>query len=327
MAEDGRTGILQSGGLSGRTREDDESRRVFRKGQIDWIEAIAKPIDFELWEFDFIAGANMYLSKTVYPDPNERRDAWLFALIRAAQLGGFVEMRKLLQLNHKGGLRCEELLEALRKQFLPAIETERKKCSKKFMDFQRQKRTLMQAVKDLRVVLLDCNKFGFNPCEATVRAKYEGMLSAQELPLFKLYLVKGNRDDTVFAHFMAAMEELAKDQETATKYATDAFQGAEGTGDEQFAGGVFKKARGAPKRKGYAPEKTSKGTEGKTNDKRKCSRCGKDNCPALSGGNKASCSAANEVCRKCGKKGHFERVCRSKVAATATALGDESSGF
>lgn len=279
-----------------------------RKGQIDWVSSISKPSDFKSWEFRFRAGASVYLSEKVYPDAEERRSAWLFALIRAAQLGAFEEMLQLLELYHNNRVCCENLLEQLGKRFTPAIEVEKKKATKKFMDFERGRKSLLDAVKDLRVTILDCQKYGFNPCDETKLVKYESLLLPSEVPIFKLYIRKEGNSPTSLEEYIKGIEDLAKDQETTCKSNAEESLG----GNQLFAGAAFRrnttKEKKVPKRKGFVNEKT---TDTKPDT---CTRCGKK-CPATKSGDISKCYAYNKECNKCGKKGHFGEVCRSKKIA------------
>ena len=119
-----------------------EDRGKVRKGQIDWVIGIAKATDFRKWSFKFTVGAKTYLSSDVYSDREERRYAWLMALIRAATLGGFEEMNNLIELYDSDGLRCEALLKKLEEAFMPVIEVERRKAVSAFMAYERGRKSL-----------------------------------------------------------------------------------------------------------------------------------------------------------------------------------------
>ena len=271
-----------------------------RKGQIDWISPISKPSEFKSWAFRFRMGAAVYLSDTVYDIEAERVCAWQIALQRAATLGSFDEMGQLLELLHEDGVSCEDLLTSLEKRFLPALETERKKAMQQFVSYARGKNSLMQAVKDLKVVLLECRRQKYKPDDETVIMKYESLLSANDLPIFRLYQTRF-QEGTAMERFLTALEELAKDQEGQQQ---DANQGG-----PPFAGGAVSSNgnrgnRQGTKLKGYRGS-------GDQDEGRKCKYCGHGNCPALNGEDKESCPAFGKPCLNCGKKGHFKSVCRS----------------
>ena len=268
-------------------------RTGVRKGQIDWISPISQASEFKSWVFRFKMGATCYLSKAVYPEDEERRCAWQISLLRAATLGNFHEMLDMLELLDADGVTCEDVLEHLKKRFLPALETERKRAMQKFVNFTRGSRSLLDAVKELKVLLLDCRKQEYKPDEDTVMLKYESLLSSSDLPIFRLYQMKVGDTGTEMGRFMRALEELAQDQVP---------QKPEGTqGGQPFAGAAVN-----GRKNGAANDKQGNG------DRRKCTYCGHGNCPTLSGEGKEECPAFGQECRKCGKKGHFKSVCRSK---------------
>lgn len=172
------------------------------------------------------------------------------------------------------------------------------------MSFNRGRKTLLDSIKELKVILLECAKHGFKPEAETVKAKLESLVNPEELPVYRLYLKNEQGDDTGYDKAMRAMESLAKDQADVVCQSNDT------GGTPPFAGGAFRSKRGV-RRKGY-PERE----EG---DSKKCKRCGKG-CPLARGGDRKKCYAYDKKCKKCGKLGHFEAVCKSKavgVAATA----------
>lgn len=294
-----------------------------RKGQFDSVPSISKGSEYEDWLWKFDIWAQMYLTKDVYTTDKDRRIAWLNALIRAATLGGFEEMITLLQLYDIEGVRCEGLLDKLGARFLRDAKLEQKQATSAFMKFSRGKRTLLEAVKDLRVVVLKCHKHNFRPDKNTLEAKYESLLHAEEMPLYKIYLKQDDTDDSDLEKCIKALEELAKDQDDTRPKAANT---PNGHGSPPFAG-IGTKGKAGRHRSGYmsgtsAPPQTN------------CTRCGKA-CPATKGQVKEKCFAHDKECRKCGKKGHFESMCRSKqkaktalAAATVEPKKEEApSGF
>ena len=301
---------------------EDNSGRV-RKGQLDWVIGIAKATDFKSWSFKFKVGATTYLSKAVYPVEEERRYAWLNALIRAASLGGFEEMNELLELYDDDGVRCEDILKKLQDRFLPASDIEKRKATNAFMTFVRGNKSLSEAAKNLRVIILECHKYGYRPDAETLKAKYESILFAVEVPIFRLYVKNNDSEEGTSELDMCirAIEDLGKDQEGVK---------SESGGAPEFAGGAFASRKGDPRRKGFVSSNSNSDEQdaGKSS-KSKCTKCGKK-CPASKGGPKEKCYAFEKECRKCGELGHFEVVCRIKSASKANAAASDEqqqSGF
>jgi hypothetical protein len=298
-----------------------EERSSVRKGQIDWVAKISKPTEYKSWVFKFKVGAATYLSKELYPNNQERRYAWLNALIRAASLGEFEEMNHLLELYDSDGVQCEDILGKLEERFLPAMEVEKKKATTAFMAYARGRKPLSQATKELKVIILECHKAGYKPDVETVKAKYESLLLPQELPLVRLYQKNDDGDGSELDKLIRALEGLGKDQEGVH---------ANGNGVvlPEFAGGAFKKKGSAgPRRKGYVHWQELHQRSDKTSKSVKtCESCGKA-CPMTRGEPKEKCYAYGKECRKCGKKGHFESKCRSTTKASAAAAGGSAEGF
>ena len=303
---------------SGGPREESHIVNRVRKGQVDWVPPLSKAAEFKSWRFRFSMGAGCYLTTEVYPSDDERRCAWQIALLRAATLGNFGEMIQLLELWDNDGVTCEDLLQRLERQFMPSVEAELKKAMQHFVAFSRGKRSLSQAVKDLKVALLECQKQGYRPDPQKKQLKFEALLSATEIPILRLYTdqekrlqgslggcrrANGGKDDAAeFEVFMRALEALAKDQEEQRSN-VDSSNGP-------FAGGAFDKTKDADgKKKSHQPKRSGyRGDGGK--DEQKCPKCG-FSCGAVRGKGKDKCPAVDKECRKCGKKGHFESVCRS----------------
>ena len=87
----------QSGGPS-EERTGEEKLR----GQLEWVPILSNAKDFRSWLFKFRAGAKIYLNERVYKVEEERNEAFEYALLRAADKGGFKEMCCQLELlNHK----------------------------------------------------------------------------------------------------------------------------------------------------------------------------------------------------------------------------------
>lgn len=286
---------------------EDRAGRI-RKGQLDWVENIDKPSDFRSWRYRFGIGARIYLSKEVYPNEEDRQSAWLMALIKAGSK--FPEMCQLIELYDNAGSKCEEILKKLADRFLPADDIDRKRATAQFMAYVRSRQSLLEATKGLKLVLLECQKFGYTPDNETVKAKFESLIRPEERPMYRLYLKNEEEDDTGYGQVLQAVEALGKDQEDASK-------GSSGVSTD-FAGGAFshgskEKKHRDPRRKGFLP----RSGDGKSATQI-CDRCGK-NCPFTRGQDKTKCYAHDKPCKKCGKKGHFEKMCKTKLIV-GTAL-------
>ena len=117
-----------------------------------------------------------------------------------------------------------------------------------------------------------------------------------------------------------AIEALGKDQEDKQK---SSGQGAPlFAGEAMQKGGKGRRSDKGPRRKGHPERKEN--TDNTKQKKEKCGRCGKS-CPAVQGQPKEKCYAFNKECLKCGKKGHFEIVCRTNKAA-AFSKKNETAG-
>lgn len=291
--------------------------RTVRKGQIDWVSPISNEKEFKTWEFEFRKGASIYLSKEVYPDQKERSDAWQMALLRAANLGHFAELKYLLQIYDADGLQCEDLLGELKRQFLPSVDAEKQRVMLLLKGFSRGKKSLLEAVKELKIIVLECHKNGFKPDKDLLKLTYESLLPPNELPTLRLYELKVVADRKAvdpdalipppFTVFMNAIEQLAMDQEVRKTDGVGAIPPFAGgaVGEGKNRGGGKKK----PKRKGFKGDAKA--------ENKKCSYCGHGNCPALKGEGKERCPAFGQTCQKCGKKGHFKSVCRAKDASSS----------
>ena len=298
---------------SGSPHEGVEKHSKIRPGQIDWVTALERPADFKSWLFRFRIGSKMYLSEKVYPDEDERRFAWLNALLRAATLGKNEEMIRLLELYDNGGTTCEELLVNLEKRFMPEEEMERKRTTLAFMAFNRGKRTLTNAVKELKIVLLDCERYGFSPDDATRRAKYESLLLSSELPFFTLYL---NADKSQLSIATNRESETEKVIRVLEKYGRDqdGIRSVDNGNGPTFAGSSFSDNRKGskekkPKRKGFATFANGR-EENPNRNTPPCKKCGRV-CAAVKG--TGACPAQDRTCNKCGKIGHFEKQCYSTI--------------
>ena len=271
------------------------------------MPGISKPEEICSWLFKFKSGAFSYLSEEVYPDPEQRRYAWINATLRAATLGNFDEMVSLIELFDSAGDRCEALLKSLEAKFSPSAEAVKKKHIAALMAFVRGSKSLQSAVKELRILFLECRKVGYVPDDETAIARYEAILLPAEVPLYRLYSLHSGQGESGIAKVVAVLEALARDQpeESASGHA--------------FAGAAFGRSRTKPRRAGY-DAKGASDSAGKG-----CERCGVGSCPYVSTGKAECCFAAGKKCNKCGKVGHFKSKCRSVSKAAAVIETEEEA--
>ena len=298
---------------------------TIRKGHLDWVTGIANASEFRSWSFAFSKGAKMFLSVEAYTKEDERMDAFMNAYLRAAHLGGFDDMRTMLELYDRKGIKGEEILKKLQDRYLPTAEIEKKKAMQNFLKFDKGGRSLFQAVKDLNVLLLECFKAGYQPDDLTVQGIFEGLVPANQLTLYRILKEKMSSLKALSAltpeedlkYTMQAVEEMGKVQEMANM-AND---------EPPFAGGAFgkdKRGKGKgkwnPKRKGYNNAENGTNDREQAQQKSKCTRCGK-RCPYSKGQPLDTCYAYNKDCHKCGGKGHYGPLCKTKPKEGSKAAG------
>ena len=311
----------QSGGPSG----DSRSRNAVRQGQLDWVSAVRNAEELQRWMLKFKFGAEMYLSEDIYPVEKKRETAWMNAILRAADLGGFKELEDLLLLFHENGVKCEELLESIKTFFLPTQDAEKEKASNELLSFQRGSLSLREAVRTLSVKLLECGRHNYKPDQATIELRYKNLLAPNEKVHFPTYLAKVDPQvrDTV-KRTIAAIEVLSIELDTTTLSSNHREV-------PSFAGGAFPKRDKTIRRKGlHKPKEIAKDSAQTASKKTKCTRCGYDNCKSLEKGQtKELCTANGKKCNVCGKTGHFSSMCRSrsKQAVAGAAADADAVGF
>ena len=224
----------------------------------------------------------------------------------------------MLELLHEDNVKCKTLLTSLEKRFLPSLQIERQRVIREFTGFTRGSRSLMQAVKDLKLVLLECHKQKYKPDADTIMLKYESLVPQTNFPLLNLYKMKVDQSGTDMDIFMRAIEDLALHHEGPAPKLP-------GQGSSPFAGatGAVGGYRG-----GNGDRNKSKGFRGGQDTSTKCSNCGNANCPTMKGEARDRCFAFNKECKNCQKKGHFMVTCRQpKQAAPTAQAGAALEGF
>lgn len=343
-----------------------------RKGQVDWIEGLEKFSDLKSWLFKFRVGASIYLSAEVYPNAKERRQAWLYALVRSAILGKNDQMTRYLEvLDHKN-VACEQLLEHLEKRFLPTAEFDKKRVIQKYRSFKRENRSLWDTYKAYQQLELECSKCNFNPGTEMNIAQLESLILPDEKVAFHVYVEREKEriqqefqdvddDDGIGGMRMtelereeeavrAAIEMLGKQLEERDVLVKKQHEKSEknpfagntlsrggkgGRGGKQFSQSRETNAEQQKqfKRNGRGGKWPRSGHPPRENDDEKsskiCKFCNQE-CAAVKGGKKEQCYAWGKECKKCGRKGHYQSVCRMKkdVANVAHSGGGEggSSG-
>ncbi len=79
-------------------------------------------------------------------------------------------------------------------------------------------------------------------------------------------------------------------------------------------------------RNGYPERDETRENDMSKQSKSKCTFCGKS-CPAVQGSEKEKCYAWNKECKKCGKKGHFQDMCKSKKTISNSAQATQSDRY
>ena len=88
----------------------EDRNRCVRQGELQWVPGLKKNGNFRLWFFQFRNGAETYLNREVYPNPESRRYGYLNALRRAATLGDNEELMIKLKIYDSYGLYCDDLM-------------------------------------------------------------------------------------------------------------------------------------------------------------------------------------------------------------------------
>jgi hypothetical protein len=272
----------------------------------------------------------MFLSEEVYPVKKKRDIAYLNALLRAATLGNFTEMEDFLYLMHKEGKCAEELLKGLEAHFLPSMETDRLRAAAAFENFERGKLGLLEAVRQLGAILLECNRYGYKPDAMTVEIHYKKLLTPTEKINYPLYLnqvpssITNDKERMVKAlEMMGVILEDAKPKQQNdgsgldfAGYAGGGRRGNRGKGGQQGPRrwGLGQQAPKAPAQT-QAPRQQPQGQQQKA-----CRDCGFTTCKSLQPGQgKAACKAheTGQTCNYCGREGHFASTCRIKAKEAA----------
>lgn len=287
-----------------------------KPGQIDWVKKLDSAEHWKRWRYTFQRNAKVYLSKIVYPDDEMRHDAYIVALLKAAEGSKIQEkLETLIQLHDEvKGVKCEEMLDGLERDLLPMTETDRRLVIDQFMKFQRGAKSLLDAVTELSQLVLKCKQLKFEPNDDTVTYKYMSLLNREENALYGPYYSNtGNGSE--LEKTIQAVEAMAR---KLAEVGTCSVNMANGISCAANGNGNYKGNGKKPKRAGF-------NSNGKKKKARPCGKCGRKSCE---GGGK--CSAADLECYKCGKTGHLQAMCRSAgkgsdgKAAAATSVGSAS---
>jgi hypothetical protein len=313
----------QSGGPS-EERTGEEKLR----GQLEWVPILSNAKDFRSWLFKFRAGAKIYLNERVYKVEEERNEAFEYALLRAADKGGFKEMCCQLELLDHKKIRGDERLKRLEKRFLPALETEEREASEALDNFKRGGKLLSTAVHELQDIVLRCHKAGYEPESKTVINRLKSLVKPTEYFQFEV-LLQSEREGDAEEKTVNALERLARINERAAP-PSDAPQlagmaEAPPSDAPQLAGRAanlnVKDRNKGPRRNGYGNPPVEAPPSGT------CDRCGVKRCPCSRGADKEKCFAFNKICTACGKPNHYSTVCRKPQLNKASAAAAIESSF
>ena len=302
------TGIPNIGGPS-------EERRGPKQGELQWVPALERRGNFRLWLFQFRSGADLYLSKDVYPAPAVRRLGYLNALTRAATLGKNEELLLELELLHTEGHECEDLLEKIVKIYQPQDVLLKQRAGEELLAFRREGK-LGEALRKLNTLVLECKKAGYRPDVETLCLKYKSLLRKDEIALFEVYFAKDeqNDDETNDQRMRRVMEAYARDREGILKqqeqagFAGAAFgqQGSRNNANGRGRGGQRGRRSGG-RRHGYLGGDSKQ--QGSGGNNKGCSKCGSSSCKSLSSGKASDCYYFKLKCNRCKATGHKAVCC------------------
>ncbi len=264
-----------------------------RTGQmkIDWIRPLKCAKDIKQWSPHFLRCAKIWAPQEAFKSKETWAQHFHVCVTHAAETGDFKELIQMLELWYEDGVRGEALIKAMERHFLPTMEAEKRRAMELFTQFRREKRSLLQAVKDLKLVVLECRKNGYKPDKDTLKLKFESLVLPADIPTLRIYEFKEGHtldDADEYEVHMRAVERLAEDLE---------LRKPDSRGGLPFAGGGKGNDK-KPKRKG---DKAPKGAADES--AAKCPSCGHATCQGLTGKGKGKCPAAGQECRKCHQKG------------------------
>jgi hypothetical protein len=231
-------------------------------------------------------------------------------------------MREDIRLFDSQGLKCERLLERLDTEYKSLEEAEKQKAIDALLAMKRSPQGLSKTLNDVEKLRLECSARGHVISDDLMMGIINRLLTADESVSATMF-AKDAHGTVTLERKLKVLREVAGLREAAGSDAAGSRkEHSEFSGLSQNNG--FKKhgkssGTGQGRRAGVGPgDRDIEPGEKKSMDK--CGRCGRNKHR-----DGASCPAANETCRKCQKKGHFERVCKASASA-ANATEDKQAG-
>ena len=282
-----------------------------KPSDLTWVPACKGEGSWRAFRKDFQVPASFFLKPKYFESDDEWKEAYLVALLKAAELGGFRRMKDDLHDLHSKDIGGKELLDELKKMYLPLVVVRRHELELQFDNFDFKKgESLLVGLRRFDRLVDECKEVG-KVCEEDRKATR----------VFRL-IPPGKKTDALLAcssSSSTAPVELSYDK--IRKYAdmlaaVDCLTKRAGGGArEEFANA----AQGQARRHGFPPgasQGQDNGKDKKGDDKKsfKPTGAGQADCTVCGqrhSGGAAACRHKDKTCNSCGKRGHLVRVCPS----------------
>eukprot|EP00919_Chromeraceae_sp_WS-2016_P034622 GHVR01081914.1.p1 GENE.GHVR01081914.1~~GHVR01081914.1.p1 ORF type:complete len:337 (-),score=37.18 GHVR01081914.1:107-1117(-) len=267
-----------------------------------WVPKYTGKENFRQWKFLWSTAVDAYLPASKTDDKIVK--IYHAGLLKSAE--GCKDFTTDIQTLIESGKKCEEVIKCLENLYMPYIEDQRLEVVRKINNFVR-------ATNETKRSML--MRFDRLLNEAT-RVSYT--VSEQCKLLMLLNALTSNEKELVMMHsFQKSSNEPTTEEEERLKYkiireAVEFLTTIEALSIHKNKNERLDSAMNVVEtKKKWKKYKKNAESDNKTFlDKKKpnCSKCGKWAHADIS-----QCPAINQECRICGKKGHFEKVCRNKV--------------